>query len=136
MNTKFVHLNKNWNAEPNAPEEEIEVINNDLSLSFVVNPWAYEGFQENQRAKILFHGCSKWRNGKTNDEGWYSGQCRFSKIAPDWGEFYEISGNLLLEKCPNDWHIINNKSGNKHFLFYLRDTTFECDAESYEFIHL
>jgi hypothetical protein len=28
--------------------------------------------------------------GRTNDEGWYLGQCRFSKVAPTWGEFYHV----------------------------------------------
>lgn len=135
MSTEFIHLNKSWNAEPNAPEVTIEENDNSLSLSFNVNPWAYEGFKENERAKIIFHSCSKWRNGQTNDEGWYSGQCRFSNMAPTWGEFYEIKGDLLLEKCPDDWHIIDAGNGHKHFLFYLRDSTFECEADSYDFVN-
>ena len=69
-----------------------------------------------------------------NDEGWYMGQCRFSKLAPEWGEFYEVKGDLLLEKCPNDWKTINTCNGEKHYLFYLRDSMFECDAYKYEFI--
>jgi hypothetical protein len=69
-----------------------------------------------------------------NDEGWYLGQCRFSKIAPAWGEFYEVDGDLKLESVPNDWIVVGPESRTtaKHFLFYLRDQTFECDAESIE----
>ena len=81
MSTEFIHLNQNWNAEPNAPEERIEVKDNYLSLSFFANPWAYEGFEEGQRLELRFYGCSRWRLGATNDEDWYSGQCRFSKLA-------------------------------------------------------
>ena len=66
MNTEFILLNKNWNAEPNAPDEKIGVINDYLSLSFLLNPWAYKGY----------------------DEAWYSGQCCFSHLAPAWREFY------------------------------------------------
>jgi hypothetical protein len=134
MNTEFILLNKDWNAEPNAPEENVKVQDNYLSLSFLVNPWAYTGFEEGHRSELRFYGCTKWRLGTVNDEGWYSGNCRFSNIAPAWGEFYEVIGNLLLESCPNDWHRLSNNKENKHFLFYLRDTTFECDADSFEFI--
>jgi len=135
MSTDFIHLNKNWNAEPNAPAEKIEITDEYLSLSFLLNPWEFEGFKEGHRAELRFYGCSKWRLGPTNDEGWYSGQCRFSKLAPSWGEFYEVKGNLPPEQASNEWHDINQGKGNRHFLFYLRDSTFECDAESYEFIN-
>ncbi|REK61600.1 MAG: hypothetical protein DWQ49_04290 [Bacteroidetes bacterium] len=134
MSTEFIHLNQNWNAEPNAPEEKVEEKENYLSLSFVANPWAYEGFEEGQRLELRFYGCARWRLGETNDEGWYSGQCRFSRLAPKWGEFYEVTGNLILNECPDDWHNINQGRGNRHYLFYLRDSTFECEAESYEHI--
>jgi hypothetical protein len=71
--------------------------------------------------------------GATNDEGWYRGQCRFSRLAPSWGEFYEVAGDLLLSKCPNDWRYVSQEPGRalRHFLFYLRDETFECDARAY-----
>ena len=41
--------------------------------------------------------------GPTGDEGWFRGQCRFSKLAPAWGEFYEIQGDLLLDKLDDEW---------------------------------
>ncbi len=64
-------------------------------------------------------------------EGWYRGQCRFSGIAPEWGEFYEVEGDLLLAQEPNDWKAglaKEPRQGSRHFLFYMRDETFECDA--------
>lgn len=134
METEFVHLNKNWNAEPNDPAEVVEKKDGYLSITFSANPWAYEGYEEGQKLELRFYGCTEWRNGDTNDEGWYSGQCRFSKIAPRWGEFYEVRGDPLLEKTPNDWHRLASEGGEKHFLFYLRDSTFECKANSYELI--
>jgi hypothetical protein len=45
----------------------------------------------------------RYRLGNTNDEGWYRGQCRFSKLAPAWGEFYEVEGDPLMDKAPDDW---------------------------------
>jgi hypothetical protein len=132
MNPTFVHLNSNWNADPNVPDETVTTEVDNLSLTFNVNSWAHEGGDEGQRMKLQFIGCTKWRLGLTNDEGWYSGKCRFSKFAPSWGEFYEVIGNLLLDECPDDWLHVNQGKGSRHFLFYFRDSTFECDAESYE----
>jgi len=72
--------------------------------------------------------------GSTNDEGWLKGQCRFSKLAPGWGEFYEIIGNTLIEECPKDWiEVGSSGSALRHFLFYLRDEQFEAEAESCSF---
>jgi hypothetical protein len=134
MSTEFIHLNKEWNAEPNAPHEKVDVKPGYVELLFFANPWAYEGYEEEQRAALRFYGCSRWRLGSVNDEGWYLGQCRFSKAAPKWGEFYEVKGDLLLDKCPDDWQIVGNGGEKRHFLFYLRDSEFECDAAEYEYV--
>jgi len=104
MKTECIHLNPNWNAEPNAPSEKIEIKGEYLSLSFLLNPWAFDGFEEGQKGELRFYGCSKWRLGPTNDEGWYSGQCRFSNLAPHWGEFYEVRGNIPQENNSLEWH--------------------------------
>ena len=86
----------------------------------------------------------------TNDEGWYRGQCRFSRLAPAWGEFYEVRGDLLLDFVPDPeefrshgvqleprplrWVTIGEPGvTSRHFLFYLRDQTFECDATDWSF---
>ena len=70
--------------------------------------------------------------GPTGDEGWFRGQCRFSKLATAWGEFYEIQGDLLLDKLDDEWIEVpsSNASEDHHYLFYFRDETFECDAAS------
>jgi hypothetical protein len=54
-------------------------------------------------------------------------------VAPAWGEFYEVAGDLRLKDCPNDWQVVADATGLplRHFLFYLRDQTFECDAGDY-----
>ena len=85
--------------------------------------------------ELTFQDCWRYRIGPTNDEGWYKGQCRFSRIAPQWGKFYEVSGDLRLERVTLDW-IVNAADVPKvgrHFLFYFRDETFECDATSWSF---
>lgn len=127
--TTFRQLNQGWNAEPNAPEAQLTVADADLVLTFLMNPYEFPEFSENDRGTLRFYGCSRYRLGATNDEGWYRGQCRFSKIAPAWGEFYEISGDLRLSECPKDWvHVGPSTDAHRHFLFYLRDGTFECAA--------
>ncbi len=75
--------------------------------------------------RLRFGGCARWRLGPTNDHGWYAGQCRYSCLAPAWGEFYEIKGADDLRLHPSDWHI-------PPMLFYLRDHTFECLAEDWQ----
>jgi hypothetical protein len=130
----FLKLNDDWNAEPNAPAPEIEQSDSTIVLRFYLNPWLYPRFLEEEVGALIFVGCSRWRLGPTNDEGWYMGQCRYSRIAPEWGELYEIIGDDPVRNAPNDWRrIAPDASGDRHFLFYLRDGTFECMAADWSF---
>lgn len=129
----FLKLNETWNAEPNAPAPEVREDGSEVMLGFDLNPWAYEAI-EGERGLLTFLGCSEWRLGSTNDEGWYRGQCRHSGFAPSWGEFYEIVGRDPLARLPTDWKTISKlNAGKRHFLFYLRDQTFECFADEWSF---
>ena len=136
MSTFFKQLNSGWNAEPNAPDERVIVDAPDVILEFVLNYHLYPAFAEKQRGYLRFRRASRYRLGPTNDEGWYRGQCRFSRLAPSWGEFYEVTGDLRLAECPNGWFALYHaaSANMQHFLFYLRDSTFECEAESFEFV--
>lgn len=130
MNVSFEKLNHGWNAEPNAPNPRFNVHGEDLLLTFVVNPFIYHDFAEEDVGILRFTRCEQYRLGPTNDEGWYRGQCRFSKLAPKWGDFYEVKGDSSLLEEPIDWRVLKARSGNaRHFLFYFRDNTFECVAE-------
>jgi hypothetical protein len=123
MNTSFNQLNEGWNAEPNAPSPSIEVQGEDVVLEF-------HDFEEEEVGILRFVRCERYRLGPFNDEGWYSGQCRFSKTAPKWGEFYAVHGDPALLDVPEDWRPIRQHSDSmRHFLFYFRDQTFECVAE-------
>ena len=134
MKTTFTKLNIDWNAEPNAPSPKVEVWEHDVVLSFLMNPFRYPQFKEEDIGQLRFRNCWRYRMGSVNDEGWYRGQCRFSKLAPEWGEFYEISGDFLIDQCPEDWANVSRKEDTqKHFLFYFRDEEFECDAMSWSF---
>ena len=103
-----------------------------LSLTFDFNAFEFNDFIEGQKGELRFYGVSLWRIGSTNDEGWYLGQCRFSGVAPSWGEFYKVDGELKLNEAAGEWRVLSQGVGGQHFLFYLRDSTFECSAESYE----
>lgn len=133
MNPTFKKLNQGWNAHPNAPEPSVRVEGGDLLLAFRPNPFMFPEYQRVAGIELKFHRCMRYRLGPTNDEGWYRGQCRFSKLAPGWGEFYEIEGDLLLNALKTEWTEIAGKNvpGARHYLFYFRDDTFECDAESW-----
>ena len=105
-NPTFVRLNDGWNAEPNAPDPRVVAGASTVSLSFLLNPWAYKADEE-EVGILSFGDCRSWRLGATNDEGWYSGQCRYSAIAPAWGEFYEIVGPDLVAEQPDDWRAVS-----------------------------
>jgi hypothetical protein len=81
----FRPLNPDWNADPDAPEPEVKVLGADIRLRFVVD-YIFDGPNVLREYGVLrFSGCHKYRLGSTNDEGWYRGQCRFSRLAPQVG---------------------------------------------------
>lgn len=150
MPTTFTQLNDGWNAEPNGQDPEISFDGNDLLFGFLLNDIIYPQFRSAEKGILRFRDCWRYRLGRTNDEGWYRGQCRFSRLAPAWGHFYEVHGDLLLDFVPDpkafrthgiqltpeplSWETIGKPApGSRHFLFYLRDQTFECDAADWSF---
>ena len=132
-NPTFTKLNFGWNAEPNAPDPRVTVHGDVVRLVFTLNPFAYEA-KTDEAARLTFRDCSRWRLGSTNDEGWRRGQCRYSGVAPAWGEFYALQGADDRLPEPSDWHALGPASSDEsHFLFYLRDDTFECFAREWSF---
>jgi hypothetical protein len=129
----FKRLNDGWNAEPNAPAPTVRESGSQVQLKFFLNPFAYDA-EEEEMGCVTFSECLMWRLGSTNDDGWYAGQCRYSNIAPEWGQFYELLGPDAQRSNPTDWHAPKpSGSGDRHFLFYLRDETFECIAAEWRF---
>ena len=130
----FVKLNSGWNADPNVPDPKVQQSEDGITLRFDLNCMIYPHFSESDVGLLAFVGCTRWRLGGTNDEGWYLGQCRYSSMAPEWGEFYEIVGEDALRDAPTEWHLIRpDTSDIRHFLFYLGDETFECMAKEWGF---
>jgi len=127
----FAKLNVGWDADPNVPEPECSTAGKMLVLRFWLNRWTME-LETRQQGMLTFADISRWRLGDTNDEGWYRGQCRYSGVAPAWGEFYEIIGTDGQGGEPSDW-IAHGGAGMRHFLFYFRDETFECFASDWRY---
>ena len=132
MSTTFIQLNDGWNAEPNAPDPRVEWHGDDLRLTFLMNAFQFPDYDEDDVGEIIFSDCARFRLGTLNDEGWYRGQGRFRDVPHKWGEFYEVRGELRLDRAPEDWQIRDvGAAGLPHFLFYFRDHDFECDARSW-----
>jgi hypothetical protein len=126
--TRFIRLNIDWNAEPNVPSPEVSTDGLKLELRLLVTAPSRRD-EVSQAIKLTFADCSRWRLSDVNDEGWYLGQCRYGRSAPAWGHFYEIAGENALRDQPDDWQQTQQPGqGDRHFLFYLRDETFECTA--------
>lgn len=89
---EFIKLNDGWNAAPNAPEPIVKAIGTNLLLSFYLNHFLYEGFQNDDIGILTFHNCVQYRLGSPNDEGFfiYNGD-RYKKHGVEWGEFYLIN---------------------------------------------
>jgi hypothetical protein len=126
----FIHLNLDWNAEPNAPDLKIEAKGSTMCLSFYLNSFAYEAV-EGEVGLLTFHDCSRWRWDATNDHAWFAGEGRYAGVAPTWGEFYEVLDDEPLMEG-RDWEVISTGSEkDRHFLFYFRDETIECMASNW-----
>ena len=127
---KFVRLNEGWNADPNDPGLQVSVDSDVLTAQIRPNVFVYPSFQSIETIEIRFAGCSRYRVTPIDDEGWYRGQCRFSGLAPDWGEFYEIFGDTVDAMQPAPW-IDADGQGTRHFHFFLRDETLEVKAQDW-----
>jgi len=131
-NLQFIQLNSGWNADPNVPLPRIELDSGDLLLIFRLNAFQFANFREDDLGILRFVSCTKYHLGGPNDEGWYLGQCRFSKLAPAWGEFYRIQGETFGLASPEEWKLISHSHDRpkQHYLFYFREETFECFADT------
>lgn len=130
---KFEQLNMGWNADPNSPELQINVIDTDVVIEFYLNSFEYEDFHEGDKARIVFHNCFQYRNGYPNDEGFFCyGQSRFKKFGVKWGEFYRVHNYNWEKDFPAPIVVGETHAEKNHYLFYFKDETFECIASSYD----
>lgn len=132
--TQFHLLNSDWNADPNAPYPKAAVEGGDLVLRFGLNRFLFPRFTDRDIGQLRFTGCRRYRFDDANDHDWVASGWRYGKLAPDWGNFYEVTGELYPTGCPEDWTIVDDcHPGRRHFMFQFRDETFECDADDWSF---
>jgi hypothetical protein len=126
----FTRLSEDWNAHPNDVGLKIERSGQTLLAHMRPNPFVYREYENIPAITVCFKSCERYRLTPVNDHGWYGGQCRFSGLAPSWGEFYEISGNTQDDMDPTPW-ITMEGLGTRHFHFYLRDEALEVKAQDW-----
>lgn len=134
LGTNFRKLNDGWDAEGGDPEPNLRTSESGLTLTFFLSSSIDHQFREYDRGEIFFPNCWRYRLGYPNDEGWHMGHCRFRCWAIVWGDFYEVTGDLLDDGV-EDWVLVKPAppEPSRHFLFYFKDETFECDADSWSF---
>jgi len=127
---RFIRLNDDWNADPNDPDLRVDARGDVLAARIKPNAFVYPALQDVRAIELRFANCSRYRVTSINDEGWYRGQCRFSRLTPAWGEFYEITGDTLDASQPTPWVEVGGQ-GFRHFHVFLRDETLEVKAQDW-----
>ncbi|KQL43963.1 hypothetical protein AN963_21155 [Brevibacillus choshinensis] len=83
---QFIQVNKDWGAEPNAPQPRIIVDrqHSKLVLRFFLYPFIYDDVKEGTLAELGFQNCYLYSLGSVNDEEFYRGLCWFSTTGIKW----------------------------------------------------
>lgn len=121
---KYIKLNKNWNAEPNAPEVSVSKTDYGLEITFLLNSLIFQHIDVNEKGSLEFHEVYAYRIDPTNDEGYYSGKFRSKNVELPWGEFYELIDSNWKNNFPSDMILLNDsipKRNLRHFIFFLKD---------------
>lgn len=133
---RYKKLNKNWNAEPNAPEPQMDLGEGFVEFRFDLNPFVFDYIDEGDIGVLVFEEVYKVDFGSMNDEGYFMGQHRFKNSDLPWGEFYELfdsNWRVDFPKSSNDINSDIDESQLRHFIFFLRDHTIECLSLDYSF---
>ena len=132
---KYTKLNLNWNAEPNSPDEILTMEREVVRLEFSLNSFLYENFQERDKGVLEFNNVHKFSLNRMNDEGYFSGKYRYKNSDLPWGEFYVVETDWEIDFPKNNLLILPKGKNKllKHYIFFLKDSTFECVAENYNF---
>lgn len=130
----YTILTTDWNAEPNAPETALTVDKNFVTLDFFVNYFIYEKFKEGDKARLTFLNCLKYAFNAMNDEGYYKGHYRYKYTDLPWGEFYKLNTSWQTDFPAKHTALPEKieKENLHHYIFFFKDNTFECVAESYQ----
>ena len=96
---------------PIAPSSSVELQGDDLVLKSFVNGFEFREFEEDEVGILRFVLWERYRMGSPDDVGWRRGRCKFSAIAPKWGEFYGVEGDASLLESPADWKLVRPSHG-------------------------
>lgn len=145
MNTiKLIKINRDYASDPNLAIPMLRIYDNWISLHFPLNYYIFP-FHENSKAIIRFENCLMFRSGDPNDEGFYGKNNNtrwkyedFSYVEVD--DFYVVENSDWQTNFGPDAYINQNlmkdlsipKEKYKHFVFFMKEGTFECVATDYK----
>jgi hypothetical protein len=138
----FVRQANAIEANPNTAEPIVEIVGKDILLTYDLKNWS-----EDESAIIRFHDVLIYRTGDPNDEGFYRGgephivnDSMYSLLScPDieFWDFYEVIGfDWKSGLVGKQVHVMDQefqrKTGYRHFVFFMKDGTFECVCQAWE----
>ena len=135
---KLIKLSEDYQSDPNIASPKVKIDRKELTLSFELNYFIFP-FKEGQFGKIVFNSCYSYRLGKPNDEGFYLDENDLwnKENFPDleWNCFYEAQG--VPTSYIGTFEMIDRGENNlpvklNHYVFFMKEATFECLAESYK----
>jgi len=97
---KFIKLNDNWNADPNAPYPTIEISGTDVIVSSYLNAVQFPQFVEGvDIGRLVFYNCLQYTLHPLNDEGFYVfGQSRYKQFGSRMGRILLSRGIRLARE--------------------------------------
>ncbi len=118
----FQHLNTDWNSEPNAPHVELTVEGKVLRLSFVLNPWAYNAKQGDAKGHWSFRTATAGDGMPLNVMRGFQGRAFIAEKAPEWGEFYEVTGKawMLMKATGKSFRPMTRMPATSYFTSGMR----------------
>jgi len=135
---KIQKLNKNWSAEPSVLLETIKLTDDGIEVNFLLNSLPYEYIEEGEKGKLEFYDVYAYRKAASNSEEITKRQIPFKADLIPLGDFYELLDSKWKTDFSEDKIIVDESkktSKLRHFLFFLKDSTFECLASDYSYTY-
>jgi hypothetical protein len=144
-NVRITKLNQNFAPDPNIAAPRLAISDDDIVLEFPLNYFRGE-FADGAIGRLRFRNCLMFRAGDPNDEGFFDpvGKRNASRWNTRDYPMMEYHSLYLIEGV--EWksafgpHAFVNEALKKkledkpmkHFVFLMKDGSFECVAEEYE----
>ena len=147
----FKKLNNNYQPDPNIASPDVELAGDKLLLSFPLNYHLYDRYKEDQYGTIIFNDCFMYRVGDPNDEGFFIDPKNPGRMRNNsrWNitDFPQLEFHNFYLVENSDWQTnfgpdpiitkavqseIKDPEKLNHYLFLMKEGSFECIARSYE----